>query len=309
MTEIPKYYDSGELGILRKPRYTEVKDAARMVSLSLRPKRFDTLLISVDILNDFHALRDPEGIWTPALPVDKSVYDLERLLVWGYRNAESIDGVMNLRDKHQRDYWHIFASKWWSDPQGKHPDLFTEITLEDVRAIRWQPTVELALTPRVMKKVKKITIWPEHCLEGSIGARLVPAYQEFITYLRQGRGVKVINVYKGKPEWVEFYGGFWPNVILPEMPEVGVNHKTLAELPNYKRIVVTGQARDYCVIETLMQIYVYFAARGDGRFLERVYFLDDCSSSVGDGIEAEERLRFLAKYGGLNIVRSKEFKL
>ena len=86
-------------------------------------------------------------------------------------------------DSHQR--CHIAHALFWVDKDGKHPDPFTVISVEDVETCKWMPRQaehkEHALL--YVKKLEKaaryaLCIWPYHCIIGTPGNNIVPVLNE-----------------------------------------------------------------------------------------------------------------------------------
>ena len=154
----------------------------------------------------------------------------------------------------------IFHQSWWSDKDGNFPAPFTLITLEDAENGLWRPNAESEKTLEYLKhleadKKKTLCIWPYHCLQGTSGAALENQFANMAYFHSVARNSSLMRLVKGQQEVTEFYG-----IIKPEYdPEGYVNDYFISELAKYDKVVIAGEAKDYCVYETLVQMLELFA--------------------------------------------------
>lgn len=303
--KLPACYDRERVGIEHTPFISApFKEQGEEANLTPAPeKNKDTLLLGVDVLKDFFPLKNREA----PLPVEGSVEDQIRLIEWGYQNTKCIDGIMNIRDRHRDDDKHIFRPCWWEDRNGNHPQEFQSITALDVKQGKWIPVYEEKWSVDTVIELGQITIWPKHCVEGSKGAGLIDEYRGLCLYLSHAKEFVPMDVFKGGIKKIEHYGGFKPERLVPGHPEGRVNLGALGEIRRYKRIVVFGEALDYCVLETLRQIFEYF--KDEPEILSHIYLLIDCTSMV-DPVGNKERVETeITKMvnAGLNVVKTTSF--
>ncbi|GAA3325211.1 hypothetical protein GCM10020331_056150 [Ectobacillus funiculus] len=77
----------------------------------------------------------------------------------------------------------------------------------------------------------------------------------------------------------------------------------------YDKIIVAGEAKSHCVLESVRQIVEYYANNRD--ILARIYLLDDCMSPIPGYEEMTEKKAFkeLKDIYGVNIVNSTDLSL
>lgn len=110
-------------------------------------------------------------------------------------------------------------------------------------------------------------------------------------------------IVKGQDPLSEMYG-----IIKPEYDRRGyVNQALLNKFAKFDKIIIGGEARDYCVYESLCQMLEFY--KDDTDMLKKFYILEDCMSAIGDKAEVDKMYADLQKKYKFNIVRSTEFKL
>lgn len=270
-----KLFDPNDVGKAYAPRLAEFAAEGRKAKMSpASADKVPTALIVVDAQMDFCF----PG-W--ALSVPGAVDDMRRLTELIYNRTEEISLIIASRDKHVP--MMIFHAAWWVDRNGKHPDPFTIIPYADIVAGKWLAlkdpkwSVEYVNKLEVLGK-KNLVIWPDHCLEGTEGQKLVPAVHEAIEYHSAARSVAPIFLDKGIVPQVEHYGIFGAEVPYPKNPASLLNVDILNTIAGYKRILVGGEAKSHCVLETMKQLVAHFANQPD--VIGSIHFLMDCTSSV-----------------------------
>lgn len=272
---VPKLYNPQDVGKSYAPRLAEF--AADGKRANLRPASADkvpTALIIVDAQGDFCF----PG-W--ALPVPGAVDDMTRLVDLIYRRPEEISFILASRDKHVPTM--IFHASWWIDKDGKHPAPFTMIPYSAIINGTWRATRDPIWSVHYVHDLEKLgkktlIIWPNHCLEGTEGQKFVPAVHEAIAFHSAARGYDPVFLDKGIVPQVEHYGIFGAEVPYPKNPASLLNVDVLNTIANYKRILVGGEAKSHCVIETMKQLVGHFANQPD--VIRNIHFLMDCTSSV-----------------------------
>lgn len=272
---LPTFYDPFRVGTLYVPNYLAVTDAARAAGIA--PAGEDTtrtLLLLIDAQVDFvHT----DG----ALSVPGAVEDTRRTIEWLYRNLSRVSAIAASLDSHLPV--QIFSPSWWVDADGAHPQPFTVIAHEDVVTGRWRALYlsewSLDYTERLERDAKKqLMIWQYHTLIGTTGHALTPALHEAIVYHAAARHIAPIFLQKGMIAQTEHYSIIEPEVKVPDQPGGDVNHAFLQMLRTYDSIVVAGQAKSHCVLETVTSLMRLFA--DDPAMISRLNLLTDCMSSV-----------------------------
>lgn len=257
------------------------------------------LFIGIDFQNDF--LKNGE------LAVPNSHKDVENTLRFLYENLEKITTIAISLDTHNAQ--QIFHPSWWVDQDGNHPEPYTIISEEDIRAGKWSAVEKQEESLEYVHQLEqqgrmKLCIWPFHCIEGTFGAALEGQFSNMIHFHSIARKSPIYKIVKGKDPLSEMYG-----IIKPEYDKNNyVNNELLQMMKGYDKIIMAGEAKSHCVLESLRQILEHF--QDDVDFTSRIYLLDDCMSSI-PGFEegTETSLKNFKNSYHINIVSSKELTL
>ena len=134
-------------------------------------------VLIVDPQNDFH----PSG----TLPVPGADEDSKRIATFIKNNKARIHNIIVTLES--RAQYHISHPLFWKGVTGSPPKVFTVISNQDIRNKVWVPRAEgkdvlewcLTYTTNLEEKgMRKLTIWPEHCIVGSTGHAVVPVINE-----------------------------------------------------------------------------------------------------------------------------------
>lgn len=259
------------------------------------------LLLAIDVQNDFM-----ESIGSLAVPGSKE--DVQRLTKWMYHNIASLTQIICSLDCHS--LMQVFHPVWWIDREGNHPSPFTIITYEDVVQGIWTAangehdrSMDYLHNLEIENK-KNLCIWPYHCLEGTVGAKLESQFTKMLYFHAAARSTAPRLIYKGQNPYSEMYG-----IIKAEYdPEHYVNFEVLNAVSEYDSIYIAGQASSHCVLASVNQILEYFA---DNREItSRITILEDCMSPI-TGFEESTKQQFeaLRKQYGIHICKSTDINL
>jgi nicotinamidase-related amidase len=179
--------------------------------------------------------------------------------------------------------YQIFYGYWWTDDKGKNVAPFTVIKSEDIENGKYKPIIDPVWSLDYVKALEKQTnqplmIWPEHTMLGTPGHALVPALYEVCYYHAAIRRSQISFQLKGDVPGTEMFGVFRPEVLVPKNPRGGINTGFLNLMGNYDRLMVAGQAKSHCVLESLRQLAAFFAGQED--ILKKIFIMRDCMSSV-----------------------------
>jgi len=254
-----------------------------------------TLLFAVDVQRDFM-----DG---GALGVAGSCADVSRLTHFIYDNITQITSVAATLDTHSLQ--QIFHACWWRDGQGGVPKPYTIITRADLDSGKWRPVFEPEASAEYLEHLessgqKKLCIWPYHCLEGTSGCALENQFSNMVHFFSLARNSKLRKIIKGTIPATEFYGAFRPEY---SPADIFTNKELLDEIADYGKIIVAGEAMDYCVYETVKQMLEGLNGREN---LPKVFILSDCMSSIQTRETAEALYTGLAKKYKIQIVKSTE---
>ncbi|MEK5067577.1 hypothetical protein [Sporosarcina sp. FSL K6-1508] len=256
------------------------------------------LFIGIDFQNDF--MENGE------LGVPNSHKDVERVTNFLYQNLDKVTTIALSLDTHELH--QLFHASWWVDAEGKHPVPFTVITREDIEKGKWmavEKNESLAYIVHLERLGKKqLLIWPYHCIEGTHGAALEGQFSNMVHFHSLIRQSSIQKIVKGQDPLSEMYG-----IIKPEYAETdGTNYAFLHSLLAYDKIVIAGEAKSHCVLESVRQIVEYYVDKHE--LLSKIYLLDDCMSPIpGFEESTEHACKELQKNTGIHIVKSTEFML
>ncbi|KKM21869.1 hypothetical protein LCGC14_1266290, partial [marine sediment metagenome] len=219
-----------------------------------------TLLLGIDLQYDF--LEDG------ALGVPGSHEDMRRLLNWTYDNLAKITSIKLSEDTH--NVYQVFHSSWWKHSDGNSPPPYTPITLEDLDNRVWIPVINPIGTRDYVENLEKLgkktlIIWPYHCIQGTQGAAIDNQFMNLALYHSVIRKSRLSVLVKGTDPMSEMYGIFKPEYD----PKNIINIKMLDMIAQYDRIVITGQAKSHCVLESINQMLDHY--QGESSILNKIF--------------------------------------
>lgn len=259
-------------------------------------------MLVIDPQNDFC---DPNG----SLFVKGADQDSIRLAEIITKYKKEIDDIYCTLDTHH--LIHVAHPIFWMQQDGTHPNPFTLISENDILSGKFR-TTNPAFQKRGLDYVQKLKangrymlcIWPPHCLIGSKGHNVVdPIYKAFMEWEDQFAMVDYIT--KGSNFWTEHYSAVQADVVDPQDPGTMLNKVGLIDpLENHDLILLTGQALDYCVANTIRDIANTFGIDS----IKKMFLILDTTSCVNaPGLEhlGPDFLKEM-KGRGMNTVMSKD---
>ena len=251
------------------------------------------LFLGIDVQQDF--------MDNGALGVTGAHGDVERMTQFIYNNMDKISNIAVSIDTHTPH--QIFHPCWWVDENGNNPAPYTAITLADLDAGKYLPVINPQKTRDYVEHLEKdgkktLVVWSYHCLQGTTGAALENQFANMIYFHSVAKKTVVQRLVKGQDPLSEMYG-----IIKPEYDTQNyINIDFLNKLETYDKIVVGGEARDYCVYESLKQMLEYYA--NNTEVLKKVYVLEDCMSAIGNPADVDKMYADLQNQYKFNIVKS-----
>jgi nicotinamidase-related amidase len=247
-------------------------------------------LLAVDVQNTFctpgFELFVGGGSGTGALD------DSRRLCEFVYRTLGSLTQVAVTMDTHQA--FQIFHAPFLVDAEGRHPDPYTLVTVEDVESGRWVVDSKAAEAMEIsgahaeahLKAYVEaltrggrfdLTIWPFHAMLGGIGHALVSALEEAFFFHAVARRSQTRFELKGRSPLTEHYSIFGPEVTEgPSGETLGERNAVLVRwLAGFDAVLVAGQAKSHCVAWSVEDLL-----RSAPEIAPKLYLLEDCSSPV-----------------------------
>lgn len=269
---------------------------------AIRPAHEDSkrvLVIGIDPQQDF--------MENGNLGVPGSIQDMENFCRFIYKNLEAITKIDVSIDTHSP--FQIFHPCWWVDKNNINPNPYTVITLKDIDDGVWTPVLypkqsrEYVLNLEMNAK-KTLCIWPYHCIQGTSGNALENQFANMVYFHSVAKKSVPKKIVKGTDPLSEMYG-----IIKPEYDTKNyINMDLLNEIEKFDVVIIGGEAKSHCVMESVAQMLDYFSGRPE--VTSRFYILEDCMSSIPGFEKATEDAfnRFKSQYK-INIVKSTDLML
>ncbi len=278
-------------------------------------------LVIIDPQNDFMDIRArsrenpaytaPDGTgFRSALPVTGAWEDAQRLAKLIGRLGARIADIHITLDTHQQ--LDIAHPMMWLNSQGENPPPFTVISAEQLRDGNWR-AFNPAYQQRVQDYLDKLeangryplTIWNPHCLVGTWGHNVAEPIMKAVMAWERERMRRADFVTKGHNPWTEHYSGVMADVPDPEDATTQLNVGLIEILKKADVVLLSGQALDFCVANTVRDIAANF---GDEN-VKKMVLLEDTSSPVL-GYDGEAR-RFLdeMRSQGMQFVKAEELDI
>jgi nicotinamidase-related amidase len=257
------------------------------------------LVIGIDMQQDF--------MENGALGVPGSHKDVENFTQFIYNNLDEIAQIAISIDTHNP--FQIFHPCWWVDANGVNPPPFTVITLADLDSGKWMPVINPLGSREYVENLEKharktLVIWTYHCLQGTSGASLENQFSNMVYFHSVAKKTVVQRLVKGQDPMTEMYG-----IIKAEYDVRNyINMDFLNKIEKFDKIIIAGEAKSHCVLESIRQILEHYANRPD--ITSKVYVLEDCMSNI-TGFEQPTVDAFNAfkRQYNINIVNSVDLKL
>ena len=275
MSEFPDFYDPERIGTLHYPDMMAIASAAN--EAGMHPAAEDAHkvhLLIVDMQVDF--CHEKGTLYVPG-----ALEDIRRLCEFIFLHGHNITDITCTLDSHLP--FQIFHASWWADAEGNHPEPLTIISADDVDAGRWRPLVMPEFSREYVRKLeegakKQLTIWPYHVLIGGPGNTLDPELWSVVMWHSFARKSQPAWLVKGRVPQSEYYSALQPEVDVPEHPQGTLRTEVLKTLAESDVVIVAGEAKSHCVLETLEDIVMQFRDKPD--LLRKFYVLEDCMSPV-----------------------------
>jgi nicotinamidase/pyrazinamidase len=259
-----------------------------------------TAILGIDIQNDFTV---PSG----NLFVKGANSDVIRMAAFMDTFGANIDYVALTLDSHQPI--HIANQCYWKDNEGYPPALFSVISAEDVENGRWKPQYNQELALPYLKALEEkgevCMIWPPHCLMGGAGWAvnniwLRTLYSWSIYYDKTYE-----LFFKGTHQATEHYSALKSMVEYDNAEETKLNTQLLTKLDKFDRILLIGEAADYCVVHTLNDLLEYAP-----HMAEKIVVMTDCMSWIDPNNEwAKEKFEAAYKKGVKHITTKEYYSI
>lgn len=325
---LPEFYDPEAVSRVWRVPYEERARQARDWALQhgLQPASFDstkTWLMLVDVQNTFCI---PEfELYVGGRSGRGAVDDNARLCEFIYRNLGSITHITATMDTHRA--MQVFHPIFFVDEAGNHPAPYTDIHASELQSGKWRfnpvlspqfgiaPEYGQEMVVHYAEELERrgkyaLTVWPYHAMLGGIGHALVSAVEEAVFFHSIARNVQYDLNVKGDQPFTEHYSVIGPEVLTGPMGEqLGThNDKFIAQLQQFDRLIIAGQAKSHCVSWTVSDLLEDINTV-DPEFAKKVYLLEDCSSpvvvpGVVDHTDAADAAYERFAQAGMHVVKS-----
>ncbi|MFV0344729.1 MAG: hypothetical protein ACK5IQ_00535 [Bacteroidales bacterium] len=257
------------------------------------------LLLIIDAQNDFCS---PDG----SLFVNGAVEDMGRLVSFINDNKDKLCSIVLTQDSHH--VLDIAHPGFWTDKNGKQVGVFTQISAQQVIDGEYLPIEKKEEVIQYLQDLESKgefthTVWPEHCIIGSVGAAIVPSLMKAISNWERTQGTRFTLYQKGLNPYTEHFGALRANVIDKNDKSTDYNQELIAQLKDADRIIIAGEAKSHCVANTVKQIYEM------GNINAEILILSDCMSPVTGFETLGEDTYKMAKEKGAMITTSADVKL
>ncbi len=234
--------------------------------------------------------------------IDRMVYDIS-------------DITVTLDSHHELDVAHPM---FWKDKKGKSPDPFTIIIHEDVVSGKWIPFNPTMPSPpfknlleRMIDYTKQLRdndryalcIWPPHCRIGTPGCTIMPRLRKSLRNWKVKRHGMVNFVTKGSNWLTEHYSAVRADVPDPGDSTTQLNSRLIDPLERADIIPVSGQAKNFCVAETVRDVAAEF---GPDSVKKLLLLEDTCSDVPGFEHLGEKFIKDMTALG-MQITKSTDF--
>lgn len=255
--------------------------------------RIDLLII--DPQNDF---MDEPGA---ALAVPGAAGDMKRTATMVERVGSKLSDIHVTLDSHHP--LHVAHSAMWLKKDGNHPDPFTPVSSQDIATGILRPIEADAKPPeldgltigefmlvyaRELEEPGRIPlmIWPTHCLIGNPGHNIQEDLAVMLNRWATAYHATIGFYTKGDTVYVEKYGAFMAEKVLPNVASTGLNTALLDQIMEADEVGTAGEALSHCFMASVNQIVEYVGDKHGQQFIQKFVLLEDASSpvpQVGDG--------------------------
>jgi nicotinamidase-related amidase len=327
MLPVPEHFAAERIAeVWRVPYEDRAREATAWAEQhGIRPAAEDRLRVCLQLIDCQNTFCTPGfELYVGGRSGTGAVDDSRRLCTFLYRNLDVITQITGTLDTHQPA--QIFHALYLVDGEGRHPDPYTLVSVEDVESGRWRFNRELAPTlgidpewgdrhllhyVRTLERRGKfaLTVWPYHALLGGVGHALVSAIEEAVFFHGIARSSRPRFETKGSAPHTEHYSALGPEVTAGAEGEPlgGPNVALLDELRSFDAVVIAGQAKSHCVAWTIEDLLEGLGPASE--LARKVYLLEDCTSPVvvpGVADYTDEADAAVARFreAGMHAVRS-----
>lgn len=272
--------------LLYSPIWSQVR-AGRQALARAKDFSLKIALLVVDMQGDF--VYEEWGLW-----VKGAIQNLKNLVLFINTNLWKIDAIFCTVDSHIKKM--IFFTSWWvyADNQHEHPKPFTTIERHEWKLFDKKSNRELIPLYEIAKSYqyvyflddndkRPLVLWPFHTIIFTLGHLLAFDLIFVLQFFAAAKRTKINLLFKGIDPNSDMFGAFYK---VFQVTKEALNQSYLEELATYDRIYVAGEARNYCVLDTILQI-LKFAPW----LATKIFILEPCMADI-PGMEEYTQLMF-----------------
>ena len=117
-----------------------------------------------------------------------------------------------------------------------------------------------------------------------------------LLFYERAKNTTVNRIVKGTDKFSEMYGAIKQEVVSKYTSNN--SHTWIYTMKDYDKIYICGEAKDYCVYETVKQLCEEY----DSSVRSNLYVMMNCCSSIGDEIKCNLKYKDLSKKYGINLI-------
>ncbi len=236
-----------------------------------------------------------------ALAVKGATEDLKRIIRFIYDNISKLSSIYVTLDTHRYD--SIFHPIMWEDYNGNTVSPFTEITLEKIKNDEIIPIYDEGIQIDYVKKLKwqnsqNLMIWPYHCIYGTDGWLIDKQLSNMLLFFEASRKMYINKILKGQDNFSEMYGVIRPEVLTEYTKEYDTSW--VYDIGNSDKIYICGEAKDYCVYESVRQFCEVYC--NDRDVTETINVMMNCCSAIGDNAQSDKKYEALSNEHGIKLI-------
>jgi nicotinamidase/pyrazinamidase len=254
--------------------------------------------------------------YTPNLPgghmnlcVEGGQANMDNLASMFKKHHKKIKDIHATLDSHQTI--HIATPVGWVDKDGNHPNPFTIISLDEVKAGTWRatkPSLQAKFEGYVAALAANgrypLCIWPPHCIIGTEGHNVYQPLREALAEWELDFNV-VDFVTKGSNPFTEHYSAVQADVIDHADPNTQLNMPLIKNISDdsVSYILIGGLALNFCVANTIIDTANNISADAVKKFV----LLEDATSPVKGFEHLTDSFLTEMKSRGMQISDTKNF--
>lgn len=225
---------------------------------------------------------------------------MDRVAAMIDKYGSKIDSIDLTLDAHHQ--FHIAHKHVFVDSNGKHPNDYTSIFIDDVCGKNpkwfginpiWQKEIEdylhaleLRNTERRKYNIPEIihTIWPDHCLIMTDGMSIINNVSNSVMNWELTRTKIANKTTKGSWLFREHFSVFKAEAPDPREASTMVNMPLIQRLDKVDKLVWTGLAEDYCLANSFYDFIIELSGGNESTMKDiakKMVFLEDGTAAVG----------------------------